>query len=183
MFTTPCFIRKNTPELREKLEKLGYNICPCALFYDACWLDTNVETVHGIGYSDETYPLPQEEQLKRFLAENKISNTPLIDCSDNEAMFLALAALRDDSDYMQWFVSPKTHTKRLSGCFGQIVGMDGHYQEIVGYEWYIHENKDNALTERLNAMIQMEVEDMEFLPHKATVEEIIEHFTMEGGAE
>ena len=24
-FTTPCFIRKNTPELRKKLEELGYN--------------------------------------------------------------------------------------------------------------------------------------------------------------
>lgn len=24
-FTTPAFIRKNTPELRKKLEKLGYN--------------------------------------------------------------------------------------------------------------------------------------------------------------
>lgn len=23
-FTTPCFIRKNTPELRSKLEELGY---------------------------------------------------------------------------------------------------------------------------------------------------------------
>ena len=23
-FTTPCFIRKNTPELRKKLEELGY---------------------------------------------------------------------------------------------------------------------------------------------------------------
>ena len=29
---------------------------------------------------------------------------------------------------------------------------------------------------QLDTMIQMEVEDMEFLPHKATVEEIIEHF-------
>lgn len=50
----------------------------------------------------------------------------------------------DDSDYMQWFVFPKTHTKRLSGCFGQIVGMDGHYNEIIGYEWHRHENKDNG---------------------------------------
>ena len=25
-FTTPCFIRKNTPELRKKLEELGYEI-------------------------------------------------------------------------------------------------------------------------------------------------------------
>lgn len=24
-FTTPCFIRKNTPELRKKLEELGYS--------------------------------------------------------------------------------------------------------------------------------------------------------------
>lgn len=24
-FATPCFIRKNTPELRKKLEELGYN--------------------------------------------------------------------------------------------------------------------------------------------------------------
>ena len=94
-------------------------------------------------------------------------------------MFIALAALRDDSDYMQWFVSPKTHTKRLSGCFGQVIEMDGHYKEIVGYEWHRHENKDNALTEKLNAMIQMEVEDMEFLPHKATVEELVEHFKKE----
>lgn len=47
--------------------------------------------------------------------------------------------------------------------------MDGHYQEIVSYEWYIYENKDNALTERLNAMIQLE-------GHKATVEELIAHF-------
>ena len=25
-FTTPCFIRKNTPELRKKLEILGYKL-------------------------------------------------------------------------------------------------------------------------------------------------------------
>jgi hypothetical protein len=55
--------------------------------------------------------------------------------------------------------------------------MDGHYQEIVGYEWYRHENKDKALTERINEMMQIEGEDMELLPHKATVEELIRHFT------
>jgi len=27
-----------------------------------------------------------------------------IDCGTNEKLFLALAALRDDSDYMQWFI-------------------------------------------------------------------------------
>ena len=160
MFTTPCFIRKNTPELREKLEKLGYNICPCALFYDACWLDINVDTVHGIGYSDETYPLPQEEQLKRFLAENEISNTPLIDCSDNEAMFLALAALRDDTDKHQWFIYNS---------------MDCTVENLRDFYWFKCEED--------------KVEDMMYWDcaylncTKATVEEIMEHFTMEGGAE
>ena len=160
MFTTLCFIRKNTHELREKLEKLGYNICPCALFYDACWLDTNVETVHGIGYSDETYPLPQEEQLKRFLAENEISNTPLIDCSDNEAMFLALAALRDDTDKHQWFIYNS---------------MDCTVENLRDFYWFKCEED--------------KVEDMMYWDcaylncTKATVEEIMEHFTMEGGAE
>lgn len=28
-----------------------------------------------------------------------------IDCGTNEDLFLALAALRDDSDYMQWFTN------------------------------------------------------------------------------
>ena len=156
MFTTPCFIRKNTPELREKLEKLGYNICPCALFYDACWLDTNVGTAHGIGYSDETYPLPQEEQLKRFLTENEISNTPLIDCSDNEALFLALAAMRDDNDYMQWFVHDEPQ------------------------QWV---NIDRWINAGDMFIVMTEHNQSDWKCHKATVEEIIKHFTMEGGAE
>ena len=163
MFTTPCFIRKNTPELRKKLEKLGYINTSSGR---AEWF-TPIEKLKCL----VTHPISGcYQECTEYGHEWDF------DCGTNEELFLALAALRDDSDYMQWFVSPKTHTKRLSGCFGQVVGMDGHYKEIVGYEWYRHENKDNALTERLNTMIQMEVEDMEFLPHKATVKEIIEHF-------
>ena len=154
MFITPCFIRKNTPGLRENLEKLGYKICPCALFYDACWLDTNLDTVHGIGYSDETYPLPQEEQLKRFLAENEISNTPLIDCSDNEAMFLALAALRDDSDSHQYFI----FTKDVQ------MGPASHKE---GDLFYSDSIKKVPL----------------FHLRKATADDIIERFTTKGGVE
>lgn len=156
-FTVSCFIRKNTPELRKKLKELGiphndFDDC------DRPWIAVN----YGMWISvDEGYD--------RLFPDD-------IDCGDNEDLFFALVAMRDNSDYMQWFVSPKTRAKISPGYCGQIVGMDGHYKEIVGYEWHRHENKDNALTERLNAMIQMEVEDMEFLPRKATVEELIEHF-------
>jgi hypothetical protein len=164
-FTQPCFIRKNTPELRKKLEELGYttsSICKSG----------NIATSSTVG----KYSIISDWHWNSTNPHTTWNNGNRIYCGENEELFLAIAALRDDSDYMQWFVCPKTRTRRMAGCFGQVVGMDGHYQEIVGYEWYRHENKDNALTERLDTMIQMEVEDMEFLPHKATVEEIIEHF-------
>ena len=163
-FIQPCFIRKNTPELRKKLDELGYNRYP---LWMADWSDDDSRYIYLV--TDVLYYTYPKEPTKPKSGEH-------INCGTNEELFLALAALRDDSDYMQWFVFPKTHTKKLSGCFGQVVGMDGHYQEIVGYEWHRYENKDNALTERLNTMIQMEGEDIGFLPHKATVEEIIEHF-------
>lgn len=161
-FTQPCFIRKNTPELRRKLEELGYKkgVSP---------LPVGQEDI----YDRDIHLFENKYHFRTYTCYGVKNN---IDCGTNEELFLALAALRDDSDYMQWFVFPKTHTKKLSGCFGQVVGMDGHYQEIVGYEWHRYENKDNALTERLNTMIQMEGEDIGFLPHKATVKEIIEHF-------
>ena len=159
MFTTPCFIKKISSELKEKLKELGYRDVGKVRYYGE---SQYIYCEGGIFYES---PCTIKARYNTF-----------IDCGTNEELFIALSALRDDSDYMQWFVSPKTHTKRLSGCFGQVIGMDGHYKEIVGYEWHRHENKDNALTKKLNAMIQMEVEDMDFLPHKATVEELIEHF-------
>lgn len=168
MFTASCFIRKNTPELINKLIDLGY---VKALFDEEY---TKGETYGLIVDQGDIAPLEHGiQEMELMFTYN------FVDCGTNEELFIALAALRDDSDYMQWFVSLQTRTKRLSGFFGQVIGMDGHYEEIVGYEWHRHENKDNALTERLNAMIQMEVEDMEFLPHKATVEELIEHFKKE----
>ncbi len=82
MFTTPCFISKNTPELRSKLEELGYKpmdgICP------SNWIIQTGEI--GLYF--------------------KISSPQCafgIDCGENEILFLALVALTDDSDYMQWF--------------------------------------------------------------------------------
>ena len=170
-FIQPCFIRKNTPELRKKLEELGYKPFGSVKYeWDTGW---GLSTDNRLGEFESF----DNNGLENIIKCESPDYEDSIDCGTNEELFIALAALRDDNDYMQWFVSPKTHTKRLSGCFGQVVGMGGHYKEIVGYEWHKHENKNNALTERLNSMIQMEVEDMEFLPHKATVEELIEHFS------
>lgn len=91
------FIRKNTPELRDKLKELGYHICPCALFEDSVWLHTSFLTdepiVHGIGFVDEEYTGRKtiQEELDFFLYENSKSQNPWIDCGEEEEKFLTLA--------------------------------------------------------------------------------------------
>lgn len=87
MFITSCIIRKNTPELQRKLEDLGYSNC---IIEDGEYLFTN----HGIFdcmYSETGY-------------EDLIRNG-LVDCGDNEQLFLAIAAMRDDTDKDQLFTN------------------------------------------------------------------------------
>lgn len=94
MFTTSCFIRKNTPELRKKLEELGYKFSGA----DHIELDCIVTFPrHGAfsiftAYHFNTY----DDSFKTVWKE-------YIDCRTNEELFIAIAALRADSDYMQWF--------------------------------------------------------------------------------
>lgn len=79
-----------------------------------------------------------------WLDNEDIRKTNDIDCGTNEELFLAIAALRDDTDDNQWF----TDGNDWFLCRYLKVGM--HYQdmpEILFKKW-----------------------------HKATVEELIEHF-------
>lgn len=88
-FTTPCFIRKNTLELRKKLEELGYTLM-CG--YDTGFIMTNPE--FGVAF------LPVGPKVE----VDEDSNRDYIDCGTNEELFLAIAALRDDTDESQYFV-------------------------------------------------------------------------------
>lgn len=85
-FTTPAFIRKNTLELRKKLERLGYYLHPECIDDDR----GNYLFVNREYYLNR--PLGYSEELSRS-----------IDCGTNEDLFLALASLRNDSDIHQWF--------------------------------------------------------------------------------
>jgi hypothetical protein len=94
-FTTPCFIRKSTYKLRKKLDELGYRLFGAELNKDLC-IFTGPE--YGL-YSVEFFsniPHPDE--------------TDSVDCGTNEELFLAIAALRDDTDDSQWFVYPPENT-------------------------------------------------------------------------
>ena len=78
-FTTPCFIRKNTQELRKKLEELGYKMLS-PIEYDN--LECSDNWVNDI---------------------KSLNDCNGINCGFNEELFLAIAALRDDTDKYQWF--------------------------------------------------------------------------------
>lgn len=84
-FTTSCFIRKNTEELRKKLEDIGYK--------NAC-----SSNHHDIIYTDAEYGV-----YFTTFASNITDDEFAYDCGENEELFLAIAALRDDNNYMQWF--------------------------------------------------------------------------------
>lgn len=92
-FTTPCFIRKNTPELRTKLKELGYIQVKQDIYYYHIMVENgNIWICNGAFNPDNPDGKGWDE---------------CIDCEDNEALFLALAALRDDSMFMQLFVYRK----------------------------------------------------------------------------
>jgi hypothetical protein len=138
-FIQPCFIRKNTAELRRKLESLGYK--------------------------KGDYPLPvgREDVYDRdiHLYENSyhfrdstlygITNN--IDCGTNEELFIAIASLRDDTDINQWFIYNS---------------MDCIIEKLRTIDWFICNE---------NSIEDCACYDSSYLNcHKATVEEIIEHF-------
>lgn len=87
MFKHSCFI-ENSKEAREWLESIGYNQC----YYKND--DKYIMTNHNI------YTSSSEEYDEIYFVEFFGSR----DCRSNLPLFKALTAVRDDNDYMQWFV-------------------------------------------------------------------------------
>ena len=128
-FIQPCFIRKNTPELRKELEVLGYNRHPSYIDNEYLYLNRGFYHTNVVGYSEE---------IER-----------MIDCGVNEELFLALSALRYDTDKNQWFIC----TKEFDTAFDYFIEGD-----IIKCE--------------IDKLPDTEIGYF----RKATVEEIIEHF-------
>lgn len=127
-FTTPCFIRKNTKELRDKLENIGYKNCIAEEGPYIFTLSGIFDCMHSeCGLSNMAY-------------------NGLIDCGDNEELFLAIAELRDDSDIHQWFILQNGNFYKCE-C-ESMIDMWGDFEEELGEKY----------------------------PAKATVQELIEHF-------
>lgn len=150
MFTTPCFIRKNTPELRKKLEDIGYRDFltainePCLQVWD----------------EDDRGPCFTSESLKEMRRQDHI------DCGTNEELFLALAVLRDDINKQQWFVA---HCPLLFDKLKNTVKTEDNRRYVSAGGWF------NLISERAEFK-WMALSRPESLYHKATSAEIIKHF-------
>ena len=97
MFTQKCFIRKNTPEIRKRLDEIGRAF---------------IENGHGewrIHVDNNEYLFCGDEQFcddRIYYYIGRVCK-PIegIDCGTNEELFFAVAALRDDSDKFQYFTN------------------------------------------------------------------------------
>lgn len=128
-FTTPCFIRKSPYKLMDRLNELGYRLFGCELNEDLCIFTEPEYRLYSVEFFSNI-PHPDE--------------TSSIDCGTNEEFFLALAALRDDTDKNQWFTDGDLWFK----CGDEVCN------ETI--EYYLNEYGRKI--------------------HKATVDELIEHF-------
>lgn len=108
-----------------------------------------------MGFTTPCFIRKNKAELRKKLEELGYKNRNLyfydcIDCGVNEELFLAIASLRDDTNYMQWFV-----------CTSD-------YKEYDGKEWKVGDFDLNTCPDDFDNI----------LPHwrKATVNELIEHF-------
>lgn len=140
-FTTPCFIRKNTPELRKKLGELGYKK------NSPNWTD-DCNIIWTYQYPVKGFDTPNYVIADSFdipFDKHSCLCGKFIDCGTNEELFLAIAALRDDTDKNQWF----TDGDKWILC------------PEIKFSTYWAYNDVDINTDTI---------------HKATVNELIEHF-------
>ena len=125
MFIQKCFIRKNTQELVNALEKLGYGTLFSARNGYGEYLCCYNSIVTGSDGGEINYEF--------------------IDCGTNDELFLSIAALRDDSDKFQYFTNDVFWIK----CSQLELKheLDNNYEEFCVADF-----------------------------HKATVQELIDHF-------
>ena len=110
-------IGKNTPENRKWLEKLGYYIPKIASKWDLLFT-TSTGNVASLSNKN-----------KGFLERDD----SFIDCRNNPDLFKAVTAIREDSDYMQWFVIDEY---MQFGIGGNVVGLEPR-KRLVKSGYYV----------------------------------------------
>ena len=162
MFTQKCFIRKNTPELRKKLDEIGRDFVQNGY---GEW-HVNVEKNEYLFCGDE----PFAGDVLCYYMGRVCKPTEGVDCGTNEELFLAIAALRDDTDNMQWFIQDRYVN---IGVGGQICGMEP--KRKISEKWLLYDQNNKKLSERIKLDTSESYSNNSEL-RKATVQELIGHF-------
>lgn len=130
-FTTPCFVRVENPEkrnnLREWAKNIGYN------FVDVAGIESD--------YSD---PQPYIEVFPHSFRSTTpqgnsfyVASRKAIDCGENIELFKALAAMNDENDREQWFVSNKGSEwaicKKTLNVYSGVLCRKATAEEIIEY--------------------------------------------------
>lgn len=119
MFTAKCFIKKNTSELIAKLEQMGYVRALYEEDYNTIGLSIDQGDIFPLRIDD--IPILTKELF--------------IDCGDNMDMFLAIAALRDDTDDYQWLTNDDhTYWERK-----ETICMPSKYMQLEGHKATVKE--------------------------------------------
>ena len=155
-FIQPCFIRKNTTEIRNKLEDLGYKPSYPIFLYPEGFKYIAVYNSFGSKY----YGVSDDEVSHHGEIKDAIKNGGMIDCGDNEELFLALAALRYDTpiNSFYWF------NRRLVKC-------EDKTEKHTFLNGFVTILKCRCIDDP-NVWFGVE----ECFLRKATIEEIVEHF-------
>lgn len=112
MFENSCFIKKNTPELRQYLEKIGYKCGGKATKFEQPYLYCSLDKYF------ECNGFPARYQ-------------GIVDCEENENLFCAIAALRNDSDRYQWFTDGIITEMSTEDLPSKYMQLNGHKATVI----------------------------------------------------
>ena len=113
-FLTPAFVRVNNPEKRKELTEwlqgIGYYVCPCCLFDG--WNTLHCNRIERLKTSYEVHGIPDYDRdtgynIGWFKVDNTNEDNPSYDCGENVELFKALAAMNDENDIEQIFISER----------------------------------------------------------------------------
>lgn len=144
-------IGSNTPENREHLEMLG-------------WKEKYIQDDADIivcAYNTGMFSAIAKETQDWF----KEYKSECIECTGNPALFRAVTAMREDSDIDQYFVADANIMYHLAFPDGE-----PFFGEIEKGEFFL---MDKAM---IHADMMGEERFIQDLSHKATIEELQEHF-------
>ncbi len=147
MFIYSCFIRINNERLKRELEHLGYDVSK--LKTGRYCIATSTANSSAVEIDEESFDCSNPHRTWNCSGR--------IDCGKNEKLFLAIAALRDDSDINQWFVYNNTDWE--------------NEEDLKEITFFLCKEK-NVKSEMCCNLLYNDC-------RKATIEELIKHFTKE----